>query len=726
MSRRRSGSNRRHHAARQWSRHVKYCLNHAHPVPLTPAANPGHLNVMAQNPLLVRWTTPFGAPPFDAIAPADFSPAFDQGMQDHWAEIEAIAATTAPPSFANTIVAMERGGRTLGRVAALFFNLVSSHGNAALQEVEREMAPKLAAHQSRVTLHPALFARVAALHERRAGLGLDPDELRLLERSHLGFVRAGAGLDEAGRVRMAEINTRLATLHTDFGQNVLHDEREWTMRLSEADLVGLPGFVVEGARQAAAERGQDGHLITLSRSLIEPFLTFSPRRDIREIAWRAWVARGMHAGAHDNRPLIPEILALRRERARLLGFEHFADFRLADSMAGSPEAVARLTDEVWEAGRRRAGEEAQRLLAVARQDGINDRLEPWDWRHYAEKIRQSEYDLDETVTKPYFELGRIQQAAFDTATRLFGLSFTPRPDVPVYHPDVRAYEVSDTAVGGEGGHVGLFLADHFARPDKRSGAWMSSFRSQEDMRHHGEEAAAPIIINNNNFARGTPTLLSFDDASTLFHEFGHALHGLLSRVRYPSQSGTSVRRDFVEFPSQVYEHWLEAPQTLREYARHHETGEAIPDALIERLLAARTFNQGFATVEFLASAILDMELHLHPAPEGLDVEVFEAEALARLGMPAEIGMRHRPAHFQHLFSGGGYAAGYYSYLWAEVLDADGFDAFSEAGDPFDPATAARLKRVLQSGDTRDPMELYVEFRGRAPGTAALLRMRGLV
>ena len=330
------------------------------------------------------------------------------------------------------------------------------------------------------------------------------------------------------------------------------------------------------------------------------------------------------------------------------------------------------------------------------------------------------------MTKPYFELGRIQQAAFDTATRLFGLSFTPRPDVPVYHPDVRAYEVSDTAVGGEGGHVGLFLADHFARPDKRSGAWMSSFRSQEDMRHHGEEAAAPIIINNNNFARGTPTLLSFDDASTLFHEFGHALHGLLSRVRYPSQSGTSVRRDFVEFPSQVYEHWLEAPQTLREYARHHETGEAIPDALIERLLAARTFNQGFATVEFLASAILDMELHLHPAPEGLDVEVFEAEALARLGMPAEIGMRHRPAHFQHLFSGGGYAAGYYSYLWAEVLDADGFDAFSEAGDPFDPATAARLKRVLQSGDTRDPMELYVEFRGRAPGTAALLRMRGLV
>ena len=681
---------------------------------------------MAQNPLLAHWTTPFGAPPFDAIAPEHFAPAFDQGMAEHLAEIEAIAATPAPANFENTIVAMERGGRTLGRVGAVFSNLVASHGDAALQAVEREMAPKLATHHSRVALHPALFARVADLYERRERLGLDPDELRLLERTHLSFVRAGAALDDAGRTRMAAINTRLATLHTDFGQNVLHDERAWTMALSAADLAGLPDFVTEGASQAAAERGQDGHVVTLSRSLIEPFLTFSQDRDLRQAAWRAWVARGMHPGAHDNRPLIPEILALRRERARLLGFSHFADFRLADSMAGSPAAVARLTDEVWQAGRRRAGEEAQRLLAVARQDGLRDRLEPWDWRFYAERIRQSEYDLDETRIKPYFELGCIQQAAFDTATRLFGLTFHPRDDVPVYHPDVRAYEVRDAARGSGDGHVGLFLADHFARPDKRSGAWMSSYRSQEDMRHHGEEAAAPIIVNNNNFARGTPTLLSFDDASTLFHEFGHALHGLLSRVRYPSQSGTAVRRDFVEFPSQVYEHWLEAPQTLRAYARHHETGQPIPDDLIDRLLAARTFNQGFATVEFLASAILDMELHLHPAPETLDIEAFESEALARLGMPAEIGMRHRPAHFQHLFSGGGYAAGYYSYLWAEVLDADGFDAFTEAGDPFHPETAARLKRVLQSGDTRDPMELYIEFRGRAPGTAALLRMRGLV
>jgi peptidyl-dipeptidase Dcp len=671
---------------------------------------------MSTNPLLAPWTTPFAAPPFGDIRPAHFAPAFAAAMEAHLTEIEAIATDPAPASFENTIAAMERSGRALKRVAAVFGNLVASHGNAELQAVEREMAPRLAAHTSRITLDPRLFARVAALHANPGPL--DADQARLVARSHLGFVRAGAALDDAGRARMAEINGRLATLHTDFGQNVLHDERDWTMALAEPDLVGLPGFVVEGARQAAAERGLDGHVVTLSRSLIEPFLAFSPRRDLRQAAWRAWVSRGMHPGAHDNRPLIPEILALRNERARLLGFAHFAAFRLADSMAGTPEAVQRLTGEVWEAGRRRAGEEAARLLQEARTDGINDRIEPWDWRHYSERVRQREYDLDETLLKPYFQLDRIQQAAFDTATRLFGLTFHPRDDLALYHPDVRAFEVRDSD-----GHVGLFLADHFARPDKRSGAWMSSFRDQEAM--PGEPQAAPIIINNNNFARGTPTLLSFDDASTLFHEFGHALHGLLSQVRYPSQSGTSVRRDFVEFPSQVYEHWLELPDTLRAYAQHHETGAALPDELIGRLLAARTFNQGFATVEFLASAILDMELHLHPDPAVLDIEAFEKTVLADLGMPAEITARHRPAHFQHLFSGGGYAAGYYSYLWAEVLDADGFDAFTEAGDPFHSGVAAGLKTILQSGDTRDPMELYVQFRGRPPATAALLRMRGL-
>ena len=675
---------------------------------------------MQTNPFFTPWTTPFGAPPFAAIRPEHFAPAFACGMAAHLAEIDAITGNPAAPSFANTIEAMERSGRLLARVAGVFGNLVASNGTDALQAVELAMAPKLAQHGTRVALNPALFARVAALHDGRATLGLDPDQLRLLERSQLGFIRAGAALDPAGRARMEEISTRLATLHAVFGQNVLHDEKDWVLALADTDLTGLPDFVREAARQAASERGLAGQVVTLSRSLIEPFLSFSPRRDLRALAWRAWVSRGMHPGAHDNTRLITEILTLRAERARLLGYADFAAFRLADSMAGSPHAVARLTDEVWAAGRRRAGEEAARLLDVARADGINDRLEPWDWRFYAEQVRRSAYDLDEALTKPFFELGRIQQAAFDTAGKLFGLSFHARDDVPVYHADVRAYEVRDAD-----GHVGVFLADHFARPDKRSGAWMSSYRDQEAPGGPGDEPVAPIIVNNNNFARGTPCLLSFDDASTLFHEFGHALHGLLSRVRYRSQSGTAVRRDFVEFPSQIFEHWLEVRQTLRDYARHHETGQAIPEALIDKLLAARTFNQGFATVEFLASAILDMELHVHPDPASLDIAAFEADMLERLGMPAEIGARHRPAHFQHLFAGGGYAAGYYSYLWAEVLDADGFDAFTEAGDPFDPETAARLRRVLEAGDTRDPMELYVAFRGRAPGTAALLRGRGL-
>jgi peptidyl-dipeptidase Dcp len=386
-------------------------------------------------------------------------------------------------------------------------------------------------------------------------------------------------------------------------------------------------------------------------------------------------------------------------------------------MAGTQEAVARLTDEVWQAGRAKARIEADRLQLMAESDGVNDALQPWDWLHYAEKVRRADYAIDEAEVKPYFVLENIQRAAFDTAGRLFGLRFIPRPDVPVYHPEVRAYEVRDAD-----GPIGLFLADHFARADKRSGAWMSSYRDQENL----DGPVLPIIVNNNNFAPSTPALLSFDDAETLFHEFGHALHGLLSQVRYPSQSGTSVRRDFVEFPSQIYEHWLAAPAILREYARHHETGEPIPEALITRLLAARTFNQGFASVEYTASAILDMKLHAHPAPETLDIAAFEREVLAEIGMPPQIVPRHRPPHFQHLFAGSGYAAGYYSYLWAEVLDADGFELFEQSGDVFDPAIAARLRTILSAGDTRDPMELYVAFSGHTPQTGALLRNRGLV
>ncbi|MCR0983947.1 M3 family metallopeptidase [Roseomonas populi] len=668
------------------------------------------------NPFLAPWDTPFGLPPFDRIRPEHFVPAFEAAMAEHLEEVAAIGADPAEPSFANTIEALERSGRALARVGNVFGNLVVSLGGEALEAVDTEMSPRLAEHGMRVSLDPAIFARVDALHRQRTLLGLEEDQMRLLDRTHLGFIRSGAALDEAAKVRMTEISARLATLHTEFGQNVVHDEKVWHLALTEADLGGLPEFLRDGMASAAAERNLPGYAVTLSRSLIEPFLTFSARRDLREAAYRAWIARGTHAGEHDNRPLIPEILALRAERAKLLGYATFAEFRLADSMAGTVEAVQGLLAEVWEPAKRKAAKERDRLLAVARKEGFEGDLAAWDWRYYAEKVRQADYELNEAELKPYFLLGNIQQAAFDTAGRLFGLSFT-EVEAPAYHPDVRTYEVRDAD-----GHVGVFLADPYARADKRSGAWMSSYRDQENL----DAPVSPVIVNNNNFAKSDPTLLSFDDAETLFHEFGHALHGLLSKVRYPAQSGTSVRRDFVELPSQIYEHWMALPETLRLYARHHETGAPIPDALINRLLAARGFNQGFATVEYTSSALIDMALHSHPAPGTIDIESFEREFLGSIGMPAEIGIRHRPAHFQHLFAGGGYAASYYAYMWAEVLDADGFDAFTEAQNPFDPATAARLRTLYSAGDTRDPMALYMEFRGRAPSTAALLRTRELV
>ncbi len=671
---------------------------------------------MSENPFFEAWSTPFGAPPFDRIRPEHYGPAFDAGMRAHLDEIEAIADDPRPPDFENTIVAMERAGRLLTDVGSVFFNLAASEGSETLRAIERDYAPKLAEHGSRVALHEGIFARVGKLYATREALNLEPDQLRLLERAYLGFVRAGAALAPEARRRMAEISTRLATLHTQFGQNVLHDEREWFLPLGPADLAGLPDFVRASAADAAVERGLTGHVVTLSRSLIEPFLTFSSRRELRQAAHAAWIARGEHPGPQDNTRLIPEILALRAERAHLLGFSSYADFRLADTMAATRTAVAGLTDEVWKAGLNRALEERDRLQANAHADGLNGKLEAWDWLHYAERVRQAEYAIDAAEIKPYFAFENIQQAAFDTAGRLFGLEFVEQADVSTYHPDVRAYDVRQ-----DQRHVGLFLSDPFARADKRSGAWMSSFRDQQNV----DGPVTPIIVNNNNFAKSTPALLSFDDAETLFHEFGHALHGLLSAVRYPSQSGTSVRRDFVEFPSQIFEHWIAAPEILARYARHHETDEPIPAALVERLLAARNFNQGFATVEYTAAAMLDMAMHAHPDPAAMDVAAFERKTLAAIGIPSEIGVRHRPAHFQHLFSGGGYAAGYYSYLWAEVLEADGFAAYEQAGDLFDPAIASRLRTLLASGDMKDPMELYLQFRGHLPRTDALLRQRGL-
>jgi peptidyl-dipeptidase Dcp len=673
---------------------------------------------MNPNPFFTDWTAPYGLPPFALIRPEHFPPAFDRGMAEHEAEIAAIAGSAEPPSFANTIAALERAGRLLERVSRVFFNLEASDANDALESIARDYAPKLATHRTRVALDPALFARIADLHARRASLGLAADALRLLERHHLRLTRAGALLGPEEKARMAAINERLASLHTLFGQNVLHDEREWQLVLDAGDLDGLPDFVRAAAARAAAERGLAGRwVVTLARSSAEPFLTFSARRDLRRTLWQAWTMRGAHPGANDNRPLIREIMALRAEQARLLGYRDFAHYRLDDSMARDAAAVEALLLAVWEPAKKKAAEERAALEHRAREAGQNEPIEPWDWRYWAEAARRAGDDLGEAEVKPFFVLDNMVEAAFDTARRLFGLGFAARPDLGAYHPDVRVWEVCDR----NGAPLGLFLHDNLARPGKRSGAWSSRFRDQENL----DAPILPIIVNNNNFSPGEPTLLSFDDARTLFHEFGHGLHGLLSQVRYRSQSGTAVRRDFVEFPSQIFEHWVSAPENLRRHARHYRTGAPMPEDLVRRLTAARQFGQGFATVEYVAAALFDLELHRAPAPATLDIDRFEQAFSEKFGVPREIGLRHRPAHFQHLFAGGGYAAGYYAYLWAEVLDADGFAAFTEKGDVFDPELAARLETIYRAGDTRDPAQLYRAFRGREPRIEALLAQRGL-
>ena len=687
----------------------------------TAAAKTPTAAAHADNPLLAVWTTYHEVPPFDAIRPEHFRPAYDVALAAHMAEVEAIAAAKARPTFKNTIEALERAGRTLNRVGGVFWNLAGAHTNDDLQAIEREMAPRLAQHFSAITSNTALFRRIDGLHERRGKLKLTAEQKRVLERIHLGFVRAGARLPEPEKSRMAEIRQRLASLGTKFSQNVLADEKAFELPLTRSqDLDGLPAFLVDSAASAARERGSKAsHVITLSRSLIEPFLTFSSRRDLREQAWKAWVKRGENGGETDNWEIVKETLALREERARLLGYGSFAAYKLADTMAKTPANVTKLLDTVWSPARARARAECGRMQALAQAEGANITIEPWDWRYYAEKVRAAEYAIDEASIKPYLPLDNMIAAAFATAERLFGLRFCEVHGMKLYHPDVRAFEVTDA----KGRHVGLFLGDYFARPSKRSGAWMSGFRGQRKL----DGAVRPIIVNVCNFAKAAgdePTLLSMDDARTLFHEFGHALHGLLSDVTYPSLAGTAVSRDFVELPSQLYEHWLGTREILTEFARHHETGEPMPEAMIEKLRAARTFNQGFATVEFLASAIVDIELHSQASHA--DPKARVAQILERIGMPREIVMRHRTPHFSHVFSGDGYSAGYYSYLWSEVLDADAFAAFEETGNVFDTETASRLKRyVYSAGGLRDEEKAYKGFRGKLPSVDGLLRKRGL-
>ena len=669
------------------------------------------------NPLLVPWTGPFGLPPFADIRDEDFGPAFDAAVAEARRNIAAISGTSAPATFANTIEAMELAEEVLDRVSGVFYNLAGADSTPAREALQRDLAPRMAAFASEVTMNADLFARIETLWRTRDALSLTDEQLRVLELYRRMFVRAGAALDEAGRKRMAEVKERLAVLSTQFSQNLLADERDWFLPLAEADLEGLPDFVIAAARAAAEERGREGHVLTLSRSLIVPFLQFSPRRDLRETAYRAWIARGANGGATDNRAIAAEILRLREERARLLGYDSFAAYKLEPEMAKAPGAVRDLLMQVWKPARAKAVADAAILARMMHEDGINGDLEPWDWRYYSERRRRAEHDLDEAELKPYFGLDAMIEAAFDTAHRLFGLEFNPL-DVPLYHPDARAWEVTR---GGR--HLAVFIGDYFARGSKRSGAWCSSFRGQRKL--GGDQR--PVVVNVCNFAKpaaGQPALLSWDDARTLFHEFGHALHAMLSDVTYGFISGTSVARDFVELPSQLYEHWLEVPEVLDRHARHAKTGAPMPADLRDRLIAASTYDQGFSTVEYIGSALVDLAFHEGEAPA--DPMAVQAEVLERLGMPAAIAMRHATPHFAHVFSGDGYSAGYYSYMWSEVMDADAFDAFREAGDAFDRATAERLERtILSAGGSREADVLYRDFRGRMPGVEPLLRGRGL-
>ena len=679
-------------------------------------------STIASNPLLEDWSArPFGTPPFERIEAAQFQPAFETALAEHLAEIAAITANRQEPDFANTIEALERAGRALGRVSDVFHALAGANTDDAIEEIERDISPKLAAHFSRIYLDTTLFGRVDALYRRRAALDLTPEQARVLERYHVAFRRAGAHLSEAARSRLAAISERLATLGTSFSQNIIADERDYTLVLEgEADLAGLPDFARAAARNAAEERGMPGKaVITLSRSSVEPFLQFSSRRDLREKVFRAFIARGDEGGASDNKAIIAEIVKLRAERAKLLGYESFAQFRLDDSMAKTPRAVRGLLDQGWTRARASALADRDALQKLAQDEGGNFPLAPWDWRYYADKLRKRMHDLDEASVKPYLQLDKVIEAAFDTAHRLFGLSFERREGIATWHPDVRVFEVK----GPDGRHAGLFFGDYFARPSKHSGAWMTTLRDQEKLT--GD--VRPLVINVMNFNKADgPDLLSYDDARTLFHEFGHGLHALLSDVTYPMVSGTNVLTDWVELPSQLYEHWFERPEVLRRFALHYKTGEPMPEEMLKRLLKARNFNQGWATVEYVASALMDLEFHSLASADNLDVTAFEKQEMARIGMPDEIVMRHRPPHFGHVFSGGGYAAAYYSYMWSEVLDADAFRAFEETGDIFDPATARKLRdHVYSAGGSRDPETLYIAFRGRLPTPDALLARRGL-
>jgi peptidyl-dipeptidase Dcp len=677
---------------------------------------------VGNNPLLEEWRGPYGGvPPFDKVRVEDFKPALEAGMVRQLEETDKIASDLAAPTFQNTIDALERSGRALDRVTTIYGVFASTMSTPDFQAVEREMAPKLAAFADQIHQNEKLFKRISAVYDTREQGNLTPEQKRLAWFYYTNFVRAGARLDEPAKKRVSEINQRLAALFTAFNQDVLADETDYvTVLEGEADLAGLPPSIRSAAAAAGEARGQKGkYLILNTRSSMEPFLTFSDRRDLRERVWRTYYSRCDHDDAKDTKKIITEILKLRAERAHLLGYPTHAHWRLENAMAKTPERAMELMQAVWTPAVARVHEEVADMQALADKEGAKIRIAPWDYRYYAEKVRKAKYDLDQNEVKPYLQLEQLREAVFWVAGQLFGFQFTPAVGVPVAHPDIRVWEVKSSA----GKPVGLWYFDPYARPGKRSGAWMNAYRREE--RFAGE--VTTIVSNNANFVKGKPAepiLVSWDDASTLFHEFGHALHGLSSNVNYPSLSGTAVARDYVEFPSQLMERWLSTPEVLNKYARNVQTGKPIPPELVARIEHASKFNQGFQTVEYLAAAIVDMKLHL-AGDQTIDPDSFERETLKAIGMPDEIVMRHRTPHFSHIFAGDGYSAGYYSYLWSDTLSADAYEAFTEGAGPYDPSVAKRLRdHVFSIGNTVDPAEAYQAFRGRDPGIGALMRKRG--
>jgi peptidyl-dipeptidase Dcp len=705
---------------------VIICFSFHAPITLLAMKNPPNDTIKAlsaDNPLSTKWKGAFGGvPPFDQVRVADFKPALEAAMAENLAEISKIASDARVANFENTFAAMERSGKKLSRVQTIYDIWGSSMNTPEFQRIETEMAPILAAFSDKIIQNEQLFKRIESVYRSPDKTKLTAEQQRLIWVYYTNFVAAGAKLSETSKKRMSEINQELAGLYTKFGQNQLADESDLYLVLAnDSDLAGLPQSLKDAAAQEALSRKiQAIGVISNTRSSIDPFLTYSDRRDLREKAWKLFVSRGDNGDSHDNNQIIISILKLRSERAKLLGYLSHAYLKLANTMAQTPENAIALMESVWQPAVSRVQEEVKDMQAIALKEGNDIKIEPWDYRYYAEKVRKDKYDLDQNEVKEYLQLDKLREGMFWVAGKLFDFSFVPVKNTPVYHPDVQIWEVKNKKTGK---HIGLWYFDAYAREGKRSGAWMNAYRNQE--RLDGE--ISTIVSNNSNFVKGKPgepVLISWDDATTLFHEFGHALHGLSSNVTYPNLSGTNVVRDYVEFPSQLLEHWLETPEVLQKFALHYITGKPIPQVLVERLEKSSTFNQGFATVEYLSSALLDMKIHM-AKPEKVDPDKFERETLDDLGMPSEIVMRHRLPHFGHVFSGDGYSAGYYSYLWSDVLTSDAFDAFMEAKGPYDKTVATRLlKNVFSVGNSIDPAEGYKSFRGREAKTEALMKQRG--